>query len=281
MSLNKVIIVHSSSLDPVLDALNGDVFSYHVDNFRFQICKEGYEYRIKSDCSIFSERASGYAVINRHFAIETTEFFEECHSKSIGINLAQNLIQDTYNQSNIIATSSCIRGASHSLLSLPSQWYLINNKFGDYIRTPEYYYCFGREEPPPHVAGPDWFEKSVWSLYNWRETEITRQSERYNRFFVKKERAEPLLCSFYVVNNELIKIRVNYGMCDEETRQKLKFISLHLSNLFESLIGEFLVWVCKDTVTFGFFSPTLSYASKHLEFRNDIRLWAGNISRPR
>jgi hypothetical protein len=159
-----------------------------------------------------------------------------------------------------------IRGVSRSSLPLNTQWFLLANRT-DRVTFPKFVYGFGRVQPDLHDFH-DPMQKSVWSLFDWREERQLGDGDRnWHKFFVDRPTGTPVIC-FYVESS--LGFIFPRGEISVDTALFTE-VAKHVADTFDSRMGEFLTFMEDDgRMMFCAFSPQMQ--SAHLSGKLDSML---------
>lgn len=271
-----VTLLYSSEEDPVYVAFRkisdtSSINFVHLDEVVSHLMPRIWPkvFEAKFPASMI-EKFSGATVINRVFSFDST--------------LADTLISQTgYHESWIHAAINSLlsgarklchdtgyRGVSRSLLALNNQWLRIGQVMPG-IDVPRFAYCFGGEHGD--LSGMiDPFQKSVWSVFDWKEEHrLTPSEKNWNRFFVDRPAGTPVVG--YYLESSAVGLVFPREVCDVDMRH-LEDIANACRLAFRSDIGEFLTYVRPDgRVQFAAFSPMLKTACTSQSWQDNVQHW--------
>ncbi|HWL88440.1 MAG TPA: hypothetical protein VNO21_21705 [Polyangiaceae bacterium] len=276
--MDKVTILYSDVEDPLALAIPSDtrVHKIHVDELASFFRKdERWAVPTFSAPDRIRSRFHGRVVLNRIFNLQSTKLGALLQSWGFHELWVHFLLSELLAESARLVHDTGPRGVSRTLLPLNSQWLMVNDL--EYaISTPAYVYNFGGELVElDAIDNP--IQKSVWSLFDWRqERHLPAGEAAWHRFFVQKPTGSPVLCYFFDIDRlgedglAVVPLRdpVSIPMDKMLTLAKL------LATKFASAIGEFLIYVGEDeNIRFHAFSPYLKTASSHGDFVPLFNRW--------
>jgi len=280
--MRNLTLLYSDAEDPLAVSLraHASVEAMHVDDLTGYFGKE--EREIMPSFSVPDAVRARFAdkiVLNRVFNLKETGLGTRLKDWKCHEIWGHFLLRQLFADGSRLVHDTGPRGVSRTLLPLNTQWFKVS-RLDDPVATPRYVYNFGGEsEGLDTLREP--FQKSVWSLYDWREERHLPAGEaNWHRFFVEKPAGSPVLCYFFDVDRlgedglEIVPLR---GETTAD-RQRILALARSLSSTFASAVGEFLFFVEDDgTLRFYAFSPYLSSAANHPAFAGHVERWVSSL----
>ncbi|MBD3816208.1 MAG: hypothetical protein IE913_07115 [Halothiobacillus sp.] len=240
---NRTILLYSDASDAVVQAIRSrpelrqEVQILGFDRLMKYMRPEPHPKVLSSDFPArISDLFRGARVINRLFGFDPTVFetpvmqsarHEAWLHAAIGPLLA-SAAELTHNPG--------VKGVSMSLQPLNLQWFYMGVEEG--VPTPRFAYGFGVDDPDLSDV-PDPFQKSVWSLTDWKtENHITRLERGWHKFYVERPKGSPVLCHYFG-ENYFLSFPRGHVEIDISEIERIQSI---VSRVFMSDIGEFLVF---------------------------------------
>lgn len=278
---NRIVILYSNHDDPLVAAArhSGDRVAdfMHVDELLPFLSREEWPVWLTA---AFPEslvcRLRGAFVINRIFSITGTRTEDALwqwgrDERWLHIRL-DGLIRATAWRAHDIG----VRGVSHCLLPLNTQWFRAA-QYDPGIAIPSFSYAVGYEEPD--LTGlVDPMQKSVWSLFDWKEEHHILPAEKMrHRFVVEKPAGLPLFGHFYGNSVHATFPRGSAAFASEQVERIARACRIQ----FKSDVGEFLAYLEEDgTLRFHAFSPYMLSAATDPSFARHVRSWLNELAAP-
>jgi len=215
-------------------------------------------------------------VVNRIFWDKSSLIFEKVISLGYHEQWVHSTLDPLLNAAQKLSQDRGMRGVSKALMPLNTQWYLLKKAAIIDIKIPKFVYAFGGEIPClKSFANP--MQKSVWSLYDWREERHLPEDEiNWHRFFVDRPVGTPVICYFAGINDfgmdgmNIIFPRERVAI----DMQKVVPFAKSVASAFLSDVGEFLFYVVGDGIfEFRAFSPMMENAIDDEKCSIIMRQW--------
>jgi hypothetical protein len=281
---NLPIILFSRSDDPVVQYLRAHgegIRIFHVDELTPYLNLVEwpgiFEQHYPAE---MLEAFTGAHVINRVFSLGGTRLKALFDSWLYHEQWAHLALAPLLDRATELSHDTGIKGASRSLLPLSTQWFLLERAVAS-VKTPVFAYAFGGAEPDiKEIVSP--LQKSVWSLFDWRdEGHISEQERQWHRFVVDRPTGVPVIC--YFVNSALEEAEdIDFILPRGETeidRGRFADLAQAVARIFRSELGEFLTYVEEDgALRFHAFSPGLETAAQRGEFSKILGRWVSRLT---
>jgi hypothetical protein len=172
-------------------------------------------------------------------------------------------------------------GVSRTQLPLTSQWEIMSNYKNNGIPVPKFLYVLPGEAPDLNQFHCP-MQKSVWSIFDWKEERHLSEVEKFHyRFFVEKPIGFPIVCHF--LGDVAVWFSFPTGRDPNGRDPKINahafepFVKQATVG-FKSSIGEFLTFLEPNgVIRFYAFSPILEVASETTEFSSMVKLWINSL----
>jgi hypothetical protein len=195
----------------------------------------------------------GAAVVNRVFSLRGTRFGDLIASLGLHELWAYHVITPLLRSASFLAHDYGTRGVSRSLLPLNCQWFLLD-RAQEPIELPAFAYGFGRAIPNLHKFNEP-MQKSIWSLYDWKEeTRLSSNEKIWHRFYVEKPTGTPVICYF---SGDSFDFSFPHGDILDVDVDAYQTLVKAARSQFKSYFGELLTYIDQRKATFRAFSPYL------------------------
>lgn len=221
---------------------------------------------------------TGAVVINRVFSFEGTLAERlaaewSCHNAWFHSALSPLLQTASY-----VVHDPGLRGVSRSVLPLNTQWLRLTAVLPEQ-RVPKFKYFFGGELPAiDDMTDP--MQKSIWSIFEWKEDrQLTPREAAWHRFFVERPVDVPVI-AYYLGDGdpELIFPRTPCDLSIAAVRR----VTDACREAFRSEMGEVLLYVNADgDLTFAAFSPFMNTAATAANWDAKLSQWVESVARER
>lgn len=253
------VVLYSNPYDPVADVLSraGVATCFHTDSLVKYFERGEWPLPIRATFPIeVRTHFQGANIFNRIFSHDGTALADILAQWQLHTLWGDRLLTELVLSGASRWHDVSIRGVSRSCLPLNTQWFLLANRTSRIV-FPKFVYGFGRVLPDLHDFH-DPMQKSIWSLFDWREEHHLDMSDRdWHKFFVDRPVGTPVVCFF--VDESLgfafprDRVEVDHSLYED--------IVGHVSTVFQSRMGEFLTYVDdQGQVTFCAFSPLMRSA---------------------
>lgn len=274
MKSSMIILLYTSDRDPVASAMRTveGVRAIHVDDLLEHLAPA--EWPVVLDARfplpLRAEFESAY-VVNRVFTLEGTRTEEALRRWAVDERWLHIRMMDLLAGAAGLSHDIGIRGVSRCLLPLNTQWFRVR-KASAGIATPSFAYGVGYEAPPDYGDLKDPMQKSVWSIFDWRQEQHMSESERQrNRFYVERPTGIPVVVHFYGDTYfwHFPKERSDVDPTCIQT------IAQTCRKVFHSDCGEVLLYQDEGgELRFYSFSPFMMSAALDDRFGASVRNWA-------
>ncbi|UPG87453.1 hypothetical protein L2Y94_08905 [Luteibacter aegosomatis] len=266
-------VIYSDPKDPVaLDLRNLGVDVFHVDELNPGLVLSTWPVPVRhAEASIFSRRLGG-AVINRTFSLSGTLIGSRLEEAGIHRQWFFALIDDLLSGSECLMFDSGLQGISRSNLPLDLQWQRMRD-LDAAIQTPKYATASGLSMPDlSGLADP--MQKSVWSVFDWREERLISDDELiWDKFFV--ERPVGAAIQIYFVGDYPFTLAGKDVESDDALRRAADTLVTAAKKAFCAKAGELLAFWNGGRLSFHAYSPFLVNAWKLPSFRSQFLAHAG------
>jgi hypothetical protein len=271
---HRIVMLYSSHEDPLVAAARhvgrATVDFVHVDDLLPYLGREEWpDWLSATFPDEIVQRFRDAIVVNRVFSTTGTRTEETLRSWSRDERWLHIRLDGLLRKAAWRAHDVGVRGVSHCLLPLNTQWFRAA-QYDPTIAIPVFSYAVGYEEPD--LAGlVDPMQKSVWSLFDWKEEHHILPAERMrHRFFVEAPRGSPLFGHFYGDSVHTTFPRDEAAFSSDQVNRVAKACRVQ----FQSDVGEFLLYVEDDgTLRFHAFSPYMLSAATDTSFRDHVNAW--------
>ena len=257
--MRKTIVIYSDEDDVVaLRARATGVPSIHIDELVPALEARPWPENLRlSPGSQTVQLFRNARVINRVFILEGTCVADFLRRHCIDMRWFHIRLQSLLAIGESLCHDTGCLGVSRSLAPLNIQWFEIKREMQD-LKTPDFAYGVGYEAADlSHVQDP--MQKSVWSLFDWKnETRLDEEERTRHQFHVARPKGVPAIAWFLGgEQNGLHFPREKAGI----DAALLEQIARAAARAFRSDIGEMLLYVTGNVVTFHAFSPFLRSVS--------------------
>lgn len=257
--IRKTIVIYSDEKDAVaVRARATGVPSIHIDALLPALEARPWPENLRlSPGAQTVELFRNARVINRVFILEGTCVADFLRRHCIDVRWFHIRLQSLLAIGDSLCHDTGCLGVSRSLAPLNVQWFEIKREMQD-AQTPEFAYGVGYEAPDlSHVQDP--MQKSVWSLFDWKsETRLDEDERVQHQFHVARPKGTPAIAWYFGADHNGLHfpretVGIDADLLDRMTRAAAR--------AFRSDIGEMLLYVTGDAVTFHAFSPFLRSVS--------------------
>jgi hypothetical protein len=274
------VVLYSQRSDPLVFALKsaGKTWSFlHVDDLLDGLIVKPWP--VLLDLTIpesWREQITDMPVVNRLFSFDGTACMAKLSEARIDERWLHARLAALLSTASSLSHDTGMRGVSRSLLPLNAQWFHMRMA-QEAVSTPRFSYATGFEEPDNEdLHNP--MQKSVWSLFDWKdEYHLPPYEARRHRFFVDRPTGTPIVCFFAGPN------KPSWFFPKQEAEfdyQAMTTAVCAAQSTFLSDIGEMLFYINPDgSLVFYAFSPYLSSAAKKQTSSALINAWDGPLPR--
>jgi hypothetical protein len=277
MKSSTIILLYTSEKDPVASAMRAieGIRVMHVDDLLEHLAPTEWPVVLgaKFPQSLCAEFESA-RVVNRIFTLEGTRTEETLRRWGVDERWLHIRMMDLLGRAAALSHDIGIRGVSRCLLPLNTQWFRVRKAAPD-ILTPSFAYGVGYEAPPDYDELTDPMQKSVWSIFDWREEQHMSESERQrNRFYVERPTGAPVVVHFYGDTHFWHFPRERFDV----DPVRVQAIASTCREVFHSDCGEALLYRDNEgELRFYSFSPFMMSAALDERFGASIRSWTKQL----
>ena len=272
------VVLYSQLSDPLVYALKSarKMWSFlHVDDLLEGLIVKPWP--VLLDLKVpdyWRKQITNRPVVNRLFSFDGTACMTKLSEARIDERWLHARLDSLLSTASSLSHDTGVRGVSRSVLPLNAQWFHMRMA-QDAVSTPRFSYATGFEEPDnEELQNP--IQKSVWSLFDWKdEYHLPRHEARRHRFFVDRPTGTPIVCFFAGGNKpswffpkqeaEFNHLAMTTALCAAQ-------------RVFLSDVGEVLFYIKPDgSLVFYAFSPYLSSAAKKQTLSALISAWEGPL----
>lgn len=263
MSASPVLICYSDHNDPLVQIVrqhrrDGSCHLIHVDELLpyVQPVEWPEVLRVALPDQV-AQRFDTTLTINRLFNFANTEISSKLLEWGVNERWLHIKVSKYLLRGRQLAHDLGQRGVSRCLLPLNSQWFLLSRDHASFP-TPKFSFAMGYEAPQlEDMVHP--MQKSVWSLFDWKEEQtITTIETRRHRFFVDSPTGIPVVAFYFGDDVEYIFPK----QITTVDRNRYESLAHAARKIFKSEAGELLTYMENDgTMRFYGFSPFL-YSSR-------------------
>ncbi|HVI56275.1 MAG TPA: hypothetical protein VM621_14625 [Luteibacter sp.] len=276
---HRIVMLYSGQEDPLMtaarQAANTTVDFVHIDDLLPFLDREEWPAWLSANFpDEIGRRFRDAVVINRIFSTTGTRTEDTLRGWGRDERWLHIRLDDLLRKAAWRAHDVGVRGVSHCLLPLNTQWFRVA-QYDPTIATPAFSYAVGYEEPD--LAGlADPMQKSVWSLFDWKEEHHILPAERMrHRFFVEAPKGLPLFGHFYGESVHTTFPRDRADFSSDQVNRIAKACRIQ----FQSDVGEFLSYVEGDgTLRFHAFSPYMLSAATDTSFHDHVSAWLTSLA---
>ena len=281
--MNKITILHADAEDPVAriaatlrDSLDVEILQVDALLPRLEVRAWPQMLHLAVEGDQGSTSGPGH-VINRLFSLSGTGIGRYLKTNRRDERWLHVRLQNYFAGAMSLAYDQGVRGVSRSLLPLNAQWLSIQQALPS-IRVPRFSYGFGYQRPD--IAGLDNpMQKSVWSLFDWKEEHhLPAAEESRHQFFVERPFGKPLIAYFFGDSVGRSDQPGGAGTADDAELQR---ICMAARKAFRAEAGELLLYQQTQGLVFHAFSPYMRSAQVLPQFELDAIAWLQALSSAR
>ena len=271
-----LVLLYSSPEDPVAtcglvrSSKDSDVKAIHIDELLpFFSARPWPEILRVEAIPELRQVFAGARIVNRIFNLSHTQTLQYLNEHSIDERWLHIRLRKILGIGGSLSYDTGVRGVSRSLLPLNAQWFEIRRILPN-LAIPEFTYAFGYEQADL-TALNDPIQKSVWSLFDWKEERhLSIDEARRHQFFVERPKGVPLISyflgkDFSAVHFPREAMTIDAARIDE--------INHAARSAFKSECGELLLYAEGQELRFYAFSPYLSSIAATPSFERDLEEW--------
>ncbi|XQA62702.1 hypothetical protein ACM9XD_04905 [Xanthomonas sacchari] len=272
---HQTLIVYSSSEDPVAAcgaacAASQQVSVMHVDELLPFLSTHAWPQILQLQVPAeIRDRFSNARIINRVFSLSGTQLIAFLHKHQVDERWFHIRLQDLFLLGRSLAHDTGVRGVSKSLLPLNAQWFGIRRALPN-LQVPRFSYAFGYERSDlTEFSSP--LQKSVWSLFDWREERHLPASEAdRHQFHVERPIGTPVI--FYFLGDDFHTVHFPQEAVDVD-HARIASINRAARSAFHSELGEVLLYAEGTDLRFYAFSPYLLSVASKPSFGQELEEW--------
>jgi len=272
-----ITVLYSLKNDPLVSSLRNTLNAklIHIDELADWLKAMQWPIIAEVDFpSYISNLFENNIVVNRIFTLEDTKINDHIKELEIDERWIHIRLMKLLASARRLTHDTGVRGVSRSLLPLNTQWFQIRQANTD-IRLPKFVYGMGLEIPSDfnELSAP--IQKSIWSIFDWREERHISDLERNrNLFFVERPIGIPIIIHYYG-EKHFCYFPKEFTTLDTNVVDRIVTIC---SRVFKSEFGEILLYKEEDNLLrFYSFSPYLYSAAIDVRFEKCIGTWVDDI----
>ncbi|MCP3161686.1 hypothetical protein [Myxococcus qinghaiensis] len=150
-----------------------------------------------------------------------------------------------------------------NLVPLVNQWRMLEARLPG-LKTPRFKYGYG-----PEPIDPAPFTRAIWKspfdFYTWKVSDAPPK-EHWDSFVVDRPEGIPILASFLGDSTRLVPLAPDVAIPDT-VRQELHALTPVLREVFGAIMGECLLFLDGQALTFASFSHHLSASARQPHFQ--------------
>lgn len=252
----RTIVLYTDHADPVAcRAAQAGAELLHLDDLLPMVRAGSWPAVLDFEPSVeMREQFIGARVVNRVFSLANTRMDEFLRGSGIDARWLHIRLQSLLESAASVCHDTGVRGVSRTLMPLNVQWFELKRVLAD-IQTPDFVYSIGYEAPDLRGL-VDPLQKSVWSLFDWKqERNLLPEEKRRHQFFVSRPQGVPLVS--YFCGESAHGIFFPRGDAVPIDLQRVHAINQAARRAFRSETGELLLFAEGGQLRFHAFSPYL------------------------
>lgn len=265
------VIVVSDSADPVaIRASRSKSGVIHVDELCDFMTVQPWPEMLRIEVpDFFNDAVRGARVINRIFSLHGTKVAAMLRAEKVDVRWFHIRIRPWLDLAACLAHDTGTRGVSRTLLPLDAQWFEIKRGAPE-VLTPDFIRSRGWERPDlSRLDNP--FQKSVWSLFDWKmERAMTREEKESSQFHVSKPRGVPLIPWYLGRSAQGVYFPGKQVDVDHAAIRRIVSVA---RKVFRSDAGEMLLFAEGASLRFHAFSPLLATIAAFVDVTREIDEW--------
>lgn len=276
--MTSTIVIYADPTDPVvLAAQHASVQTLHIDELiHFSSAQPWPEvFRMEISASV-KQAVHGARIVNRLFSLDRTAMGAMLQQSGVDLRWLHIRLHPLLALGTSLVHDTGTRGVSRSLLPLNVQWFEIKRAMPA-ITTPEFAYSFGYESPD--LSGlEEPMQKSVWSLFDWKqESQLSEEERRRHQFHVSAPKGVPII--FWFLGNEDTGLVFPRGSAEIDQDLLLQ-INAAARKAFCTELGEILLYTHSNTLRFQAYSPFLRSAASAPQMSARMGAWLATSPAP-
>lgn len=252
----RTIVLYTDHADPVARrAARSGADLLHLDDLLPRVRAGSWPAVLDFEPSAeMRERFIGARVVNRVFSLANTHMDGFLRDSGIDARWLHIRLQSLLDSAASVCHDTGVRGVSRTLMPLNVQWFELKRVLAD-IQTPDFVYSIGYEAP--ELRGlVDPLQKSVWSLFDWKqERNLLPEEKRRHQFFVSRPQGVPLVA--YFCGESAHGVHFPRGEAVPFDLERVRAINQAARRAFRSETGELLLFAEGGQLRFHAFSPYL------------------------
>lgn len=269
--MTSTIVIYADPTDPVaLAAHHGGVQTLHIDELAEFSSAQPWPEVLRIEMPVAIEQCvRGARIVNRLFSLDDTAMGAMLQQSGVDLRWLHIRLKPLLDLGISLAHDTGTRGVSRTLMPLNVQWFEMKRTLPDVV-TPEFVYSFGYEAPD--LSGLDVpMQKSVWSLFDWKEERHLSDEERArHQFHVSAPRGVPVISWF--LGKQDAGMVFPRGPADID-QDMLGQINAAARKAFCSDLGEILLYADGSTLRFQAYSPFLKSAVNETDLSARLSAW--------
>lgn len=252
----RTIVLYTDHADPVARrAARSGADLLHLDDLLPRVRAGSWPAVLDFEPSAeMRERFIGARVVNRVFSLANTRMDGFLRDNGIDARWLHIRLQSLLDSAASVCHDTGVRGVSRTLMPLNVQWFELKRVLAD-IQTPDFVYSIGYEAPDLRGL-VDPLQKSVWSLFDWKqERNLLPEEKRRHQFFVSRPQGVPLVA--YFCGESAHGVHFPRGETVPFDLERVRAINQAARRAFRSETGELLLFAEGGQLRFHAFSPYL------------------------
>lgn len=256
--MTSTLVIYADLNDPVAQAAqHAGVETLHIDQLvEFSSAQPWPEVLRMEIPAAIEQSVRGARIVNRLFSLDGTAMGTLLQQSGVDPRWLHIRLQPLLELGASLAHDTGTRGVSRTLMPLNVQWFEMKRMLPNVV-TPDFVYSFGYE--PPDLSGLEApMQKSVWSLFDWKEERHLSDEERArHQFHVSAPTGVPIISWF--LGNQEAGLMFPRGPAEID-RGVLSQINAAARKAFQSELGEILLYADGAGLRFQAYSPFLKSA---------------------